>query len=187
MEVAEEDQRTGTLEDDESSYDVTPDDDHHESKKYVTIGMVGQPNVGKSTILNSLVGKTVVSTSWTPGHTKHFQTYFLTPSIRLCDCPGLIFPSLIPKPLQILSGLYPIAQVREPYTPVMYLAERINLVSLLRLKPDPDDPDGPWTAWSICEVWALQRGFFTPRVARPDVYRAANNILRHCGIFFLII
>ena len=27
-------------------------------------------------------------------------------------------------------------------------------------------------------AWALKRGFFTPRGARPDVYRAANHLLR---------
>lgn len=63
--------------------------------------MVGQPNVGKSTIMNSIVGKVVVSASPTPGHTKYFQTYFLTRDIRLCDCPGLIFPSLVPRALQV--------------------------------------------------------------------------------------
>jgi len=43
----------------------------------------------------------VVSTSRTPGHTKHFQTVFLTRSIRLCDCPGLVFPSLVDRQLQV--------------------------------------------------------------------------------------
>ena len=43
----------------------------------------------------------LVSTSRTPGHTKHFQTIFLTRSIRLCDCPGLVFPSLVDKQLQV--------------------------------------------------------------------------------------
>lgn len=42
-----------------------------------------------------------VSTSKTPGHTKHLQTIFLTPTVRLCDCPGLVFPSLIEKQLQV--------------------------------------------------------------------------------------
>lgn len=35
-----------------------------------------------------------------------------------------------------------------------------------------------WTAWSICEEFAEQRGFHTAKAARPDVYRAANTILR---------
>ena len=48
-----------------------------------------------------LIVPQVVSTSRTPGHTKHFQTIFLTRSLRLCDCPGLVFPSLISKQLQV--------------------------------------------------------------------------------------
>jgi hypothetical protein len=47
------------------------------------------------------MGRTVVSTSRTPGHTKHFQTIHLTHNVRLCDSPGLVFPSLLPKPLQV--------------------------------------------------------------------------------------
>ena len=71
------------------------------SSDILTLGMVGHPNVGKSSLINSLVGKRVVSVSKTPGHTKHFQTIFITPKIRLCDCPGLVFPSLIPRPFQV--------------------------------------------------------------------------------------
>lgn len=57
--------------------------------------------MGKSSLINGLVGRKVVSVSRTPGHTRYFQTYFLTPSVKLCDCPGLIFPSLLPKQLQV--------------------------------------------------------------------------------------
>ena len=63
----------------------------------------GYPNVGKSSLMNGLVGHKVVSVSKTPGHTKHFQTIYLTPHVKLCDCPGLVFPSLVPKSLQAWS------------------------------------------------------------------------------------
>lgn len=65
------------------------------------IVFLGFPNVGKSSLINGLVGRKVVSVSRTPGHTRYFQTYFLTPSVKLCDCPGLIFPSLLPRQLQV--------------------------------------------------------------------------------------
>ncbi|KAK9766174.1 hypothetical protein K7432_004938 [Basidiobolus ranarum] len=141
------------------------------NSEYITLGLVGHPNVGKSTLINGIMGRTVVSTSRTPGHTKHFQTIHLTKNIRLCDCPGLVFPSLLPKPLQILSGMYSIAQVQEPYTAIQFLAERVPVEYILALK-HPDDENSPWSAWEICEAFALQRGFLTSKAARPDVYRA---------------
>ncbi len=87
--------------------DVTVDEceTQLEAKQYITIGCCGFPNVGKSSLLNTLVGRKVVSVSRTPGHTKHLQTIFLTPNVRLCDCPGLVFPSLVPKPLQVTMNL----------------------------------------------------------------------------------
>lgn len=141
-------------------------------KPFATIGLVGQPNVGKSTILNSIVGKHVVSTSRTPGHTKYFQTYFLSPELRLCDCPGLIFPAVAPKALQFLAGLLPVSQAQEPFSAIQYLAERVNVPRLLRLRLDE-----AWSSRAVCEAWALRRGYLTAKAGRPDVYRAAKDIL----------
>ncbi|KAJ2551261.1 hypothetical protein EV175_003756 [Coemansia sp. RSA 1933] len=171
--------------DDNEVVDAKPEDEgrHGEvvSGKYVTIGLVGHPNVGKSTVINSIMNRTVVSTSRTPGHTKHFQTIHVTPTLRLCDCPGLVFPCVVSRPLQVLAGLYNIAQVQEPYTSVLYLAERVPLQKVLVLKPPEDDnhrADYKWSAWAICEAFAIDRGFYTSKAARPDVYRAALYMLR---------
>nr|CAI5846862.1 unnamed protein product [Callosobruchus analis] len=146
------------------------------SKGVLTVGCIGQPNVGKSSLMNAIMGKKVVSVSKTPGHTKHFQTIFLAKNVRLCDCPGLVFPSKVPKTLQVLMGSYPIAQLREPYTTVKYLAERLDLVKLLRI--DHPSNDDTWSAMDICDGWAKKRRFYTAKAARLDSYRAANSILR---------
>lgn len=143
----------------------------------LTVGCVGFPNVGKSSVLNALMGRKVVSVSKTPGHTKHFQTIFLTNNVRLCDCPGLVFPSFEPRPLQVLLGSFPIAQLRVPNASVKYLAERINLPGLLDVQ-HPAGRNQPWSAADVCEAWAYKRGFLTAKAGRPDVSRAANSILR---------
>lgn len=153
----------------------------------LTLGCIGFPNVGKSSVINSLVGRKVVSVSRTPGHTKYFQTYYLTKTVKLCDCPGLVFPSYVAKQIQILSGIYPLAQVQEPYSSVGYLCERVSFLSVLKLQhpslQDSDQVKQPseglgWTAWDVCEAWAERKGYKTAKAARNDVYRAANSLLR---------
>lgn len=54
-----------------------------------TVGFVGYPNVGKSSLINCLLEVTKTTVSCTPGKTKHFQTLALKKAnITLCDCPG---------------------------------------------------------------------------------------------------
>ncbi len=167
---------------------VSHDDDDRMMEDMITIGIVGHPNTGKSSLINGIFKKKVVSTSRTPGHTKIFQTMFLTPHVRLCDCPGLVFPAHAPRELQTLAGMFPISQLKEPYAVVKYLADRVHLPKILGVD-DPRskaelreekciDSDEPWTAYSICEAWALKRGFRNAKSSRLDVYRAANSILR---------
>ncbi|XP_053480563.1 guanine nucleotide-binding protein-like 1 [Ictalurus furcatus] len=151
----------------------------------LTLGCIGFTNVGKSSVLNSLVGRKVVSVSRTPGHTKYFQTYYLTPTVKLCDCPGLVFPSQVSRQLQILAGIYPVSQLQEPYSSVGYLCERTPFLSVLKLTHPEQSAETPhtpntheWTAWDVCEAWAERRGYKTARAARNDAYRAANSLLR---------
>ena len=47
-------------------------EDHYIKKEfdYIILGLIGNPNVGKSTFINAMKGRKVCSTSRTPGHTK---------------------------------------------------------------------------------------------------------------------
>jgi large subunit GTPase 1 len=78
----------------------------------VEIGLTGYPNVGKSSVINAVLGKKKVGVASMPGKTKHFQTLRLTDEVTLCDCPGLVFPKVSEsKAEMVLNGLYPIDNV----------------------------------------------------------------------------
>ena len=90
----------------------------------VMIGLVGHPNVGKSSMVNYILGRKAVSVKATPGHTKTLQTLILDDDTCLCDSPGLVFPRVdIGLAEQIIGGLVPLPIVREPYSAVRWLAE----------------------------------------------------------------
>lgn len=90
------------------------------------VGLVGYPNVGKSSTINALVGQKKVSVSSTPGKTKNFQTIHLSPEIVLCDCPGLVFPQFATtKAGMVCDGVLPIDQMREHTAPIDLVTRRI--------------------------------------------------------------
>jgi ribosome biogenesis GTPase A len=72
-------------------------------REYIMIGFVGYPNVGKSSTINALLGRKQVGVTSTPGKTKHFQTLIVSDSVMLCDCPGLVFPSVVSSRAEMVS------------------------------------------------------------------------------------
>lgn len=56
--------------------------------------VAGIPNVGKSTLINHLVGRRVTRTGSRPGITRGRQWIRLLPGIELLDTPGVLWPSL---------------------------------------------------------------------------------------------
>ncbi len=54
--------------------------------------VVGIPNVGKSTLINSFVGKAITRTADKPGVTKGNQWIRLNDQLELLDTPGILWP-----------------------------------------------------------------------------------------------
>lgn len=90
------------------------------------VGLVGYPNVGKSSTINALLGSKKVSVSSTPGKTKHFQTLPFSNTVTLCDCPGLVFPQFVNTEAELVcDGVLPIDQMREVSGPIELICRRI--------------------------------------------------------------
>lgn len=68
-------------------------DNFHKDKKTISVGFLGYPNVGKSTIVNSLRKKVVCKSAPVPGETKCWQYVTLTSRIYLIDSPGVVYAS----------------------------------------------------------------------------------------------
>ncbi|CRG95817.1 large ribosomal subunit associated GTPase, putative [Plasmodium gallinaceum] len=96
------------------------------------VGFIGYPNVGKSSIINCLIGEKKVSVSRQPGKTKHFQTIFLKNlHFSLCDCPGLIFPSLVfSKYDLVINGVFSIDHYKGDFIDIVQILCNIIPIQL---------------------------------------------------------
>ncbi|XP_006454004.1 hypothetical protein AGABI2DRAFT_182004 [Agaricus bisporus var. bisporus H97] len=152
----------------------------------LNVGLVGYPNVGKSSTINSLLGEKKVSVSATPGKTKHFQTIHLSESIILCDCPGLVFPQFATTKADLIcDGVLPIDQMREYTAPIALLIRRIPKEVLeatygiaIKVQGVDEGGNGQITEQNFLIAYAIARGYTRSGQGNPDEARAARYILK---------
>ena len=63
-------------------------------ERKVRILILGIPNVGKSTLINTLVGKKATNVGNKPGITRHLEWIRVNKDIELLDTPGILWPKL---------------------------------------------------------------------------------------------
>ncbi|WPG97662.1 nucleolar GTP-binding protein 2-like protein [Acrodontium crateriforme] len=101
----------------------------HSSRKQISVGFIGYPNTGKSSIINTLRKKKVCTTAPIPGETKVWQYITLMKRIYLIDCPGIVPPSMTDTAEDILlRGVVRVENVENPaqYIPAVLSRCRQN-------------------------------------------------------------
>lgn len=98
----------------------------HTDKKQISVGFIGYPNVGKSSIINSLRAKKVCKVAPIAGETKVWQYVTLMKRIYLVDCPGVVYPTAATPTEFVLKGVVRVEQVKSPEDYIPALLERVK-------------------------------------------------------------
>lgn len=94
-------------------------------KTSIAVGVIGYPNVGKSSLINSLKRSRAVSTGAAPGVTRNAQEVHLDKNIRLIDCPGIVFSTKQEDAL-VLRNCIKIESLYDPVSPVDTIIKRVG-------------------------------------------------------------
>jgi nuclear GTP-binding protein len=89
--------------------------------------LIGGPNTGKSSIINTLLKKKVCTVAPIPGETKVWQYVSLMKRIYLIDCPGIVPPSSTDSPTDlVLRGVVRVEKVEHPEQYIQPLLNRVK-------------------------------------------------------------
>lgn len=99
----------------------------HSDKKQISVGFIGYPNTGKSSIINTLKKKKVCTVAPIPGETKVWQYITLMKRIYLIDCPGIVPVSAKDSDTAtVLKGVVRVENLATPAEHIPALLERVR-------------------------------------------------------------
>ncbi|XP_062960775.1 nucleolar GTP-binding protein 2 isoform X2 [Cynocephalus volans] len=144
----------------------------HTDKKQISVGFIGYPNVGKSSVINTLRSKKVCNVAPIAGETKVWQYITLMRRIFLIDCPGVVYPSEDSETDIVLKGVVQVEKIKSP-------EDHISAV-LERAKPEYISKTYKIDSWENAEDFLEKLAFRTGKLLKggePDLQTVGKMIL----------
>jgi nuclear GTP-binding protein len=101
-------------------------------KSAVTVGVIGYPNVGKSSLINSLKKQRSAGVSGKAGFTRTLQVVEIDSKVKIIDSPGVILSNDDEVAL-VLRNQINSSEVKEPKAPIGEILKRSNKEKLLMM------------------------------------------------------
>ncbi|EAY17766.1 hypothetical protein TVAG_015960 [Trichomonas vaginalis G3] len=139
----------------------------------IVAGVFGPPNVGKSSVINSISRRAATGVASTPGFTKVMQEVEVTARIRILDCPGVV-PSSGAEitPSMVLRNSIKIELLDDPVAPVSYILDKVPKEQLV----EEYGIESYGTAEDFLSQLAVKRGKIQ-KGGEPDINGTARTIL----------
>lgn len=145
----------------------------HADSKQISVGLLGYPNVGKSSVINTLRGIKVCNVAPIPGETKVWQYVTLMKRIYLIDSPGVVRPTRTADETEcVLKGVVRVEHLKCPEMYIAAVLERVRpqyLIKAYRMASNSS-----WrTATEFLELLARKCGRLL-KVSRADCANRPN-------------
>ena len=149
------------------------------NKKEIRVLVVGIPNVGKSTLINKLVGKRVANVGNKPGITKGLVWLKTSHNIALLDTPGILWPKIDNNEIGLnLASIFSIkTEILDVNEVAVHIINKLNRYYPEKLKEryniEPSNLELDFEA--IYEDLGKKMGAI--RNGEPDYERISNRII----------
>jgi len=143
------------------------------AKQSISVGIIGFPNVGKSSVINSLKRERAVNVGALAGVTTTKQEITLDKNIKLIDCPGIIFSSEMSESDAALRNCLNLNQLSDFTVPVQAILCRCSKENLQSIYSIPGFVD----VLDFLRLVSMKRGKMLPGGV-ADYQTAARVVLQ---------
>lgn len=145
----------------------------HGDKKNISVGFIGYPNVGKSSLINALKGSKSCRVAPVPGETKVWQYVNLMKRVFMIDCPGVVSDSTSKSDVELV--LRGVVRAERLDSPELYIQAILD-----RLKREHIYATYNIRSWTSAEHFLEQLAVRQGRLLKggePDISSCAVNVI----------